>query len=81
MVDEDYRVTTYVLRNGELVEKDNLPYEPQEKSFFVMPDISPFVTQEGVAIGGRRALREYERANGVKQVGSDFDRIIKRDNS
>ena len=72
--------TTYVLRNGELVEKDKLPAEDTARSFFFMPDIAPFVTQEGVAIGGRRALREYERKNGVRQVGSDFDRAILRGN-
>ena len=38
----------------------------------VMPDIAPFVTQEGVPIGSRSGLRAYERANGVRQVGNDF---------
>ena len=42
------------------------------KSPLVISDIEPFQTQDGRAITSRMDLRNYERANGVKQVGTDF---------
>jgi hypothetical protein len=61
--------TTYVLRGGKLVRKRRAPLRAAVN---VMPDIAPFVTQEGVPIGSRSGLRAYERRNGVRQVGNDF---------
>ena len=66
-------MTTYVLRNGQLVEKSIAA--PLPSGAFVMSDISPFVTQDGKAIGSRSTLRSYEQANGVKQVGNDFSTL------
>lgn len=65
---------TYVLRNGELVEKHLAPPKPTALSPTVhcLSDIAPFRTQEGVGIGSRRELRDYEKRNGVVQVGNDF---------
>ena len=60
---------TFVLRNGRLVRKRSAP---APTAFAVMPDIAPFVTQEGAAIGSRSQLRAYEQKNGVRQVGNDF---------
>lgn len=62
---------TYVMRNGELVPKSQAA--PLNSGVFhVMPDVKPFVTQDGKEITSRSALRAYEQANGVKQVGNDF---------
>lgn len=63
---------TYVLRDGELIPKSQARPLASAPSTFVMPDISPFVTQDKVEITSRSALREYERRNGVKQVGNDW---------
>ena len=60
---------TFVLRSGKLVRKRTAPARP---AFAVMPDIAPFVTQDGAAIGSRSHLRAYEQKNGVRQVGNDF---------
>lgn len=65
-------MTTYVLRNGALVEKRLAPPRASGRSPRVIPDIEPFTTQEGAAITSRAALREYERRNGVKQIGTDW---------
>ena len=61
---------TYVLRNGKLVPKSSAPLN--RGYFNVLPDISPFMTQNGMEITSRSGLRAYEQANGVKQVGNDF---------
>ena len=37
----------------------------------IIPDIKPFKTLEGEAITSRKDLREYEKRNGVVQVGND----------
>ena len=43
------------------------------KSGIVMiKDIKPFRTQDGVEITSRRALREYEKRNNVRQIGNDW---------
>lgn len=64
-------MTTYVLRNGQLVEKYSAP--PLTGGVFhAMPDIKPFVTQDGKEITSRSGLRAYEQANGVKQIGNDY---------
>jgi len=60
---------TYVLRDGKLVPKAEAP--PRGGMQYV-PDISPFETQDGTHISGRRALREYERRTGTRQVGNDM---------
>ena len=64
---------TYVLRDGRLVPKSEAaPLTTSGSSFYAMPDIAPFVTQDKVEITSRSSLREYERRNGVKQVGNDW---------
>lgn len=66
-------MTTYVLRNGQLVEKSSAP--PLDGGVFVMSDIKPFTTQDGKEITSRSSLRAYEQANGVKQIGNDFSTL------
>jgi len=63
---------TYVLRNGRLIEKRLAPPRAAGRSPHILSDIAPFVTQDGTAITSRAALRDYERANGVRQVGTDW---------
>lgn len=65
-------MTAYVIRNGELIEKHLAPPRSSSRSPLVLSDIQPFKTQEGHAITSREALREYERINGVRQVGNDW---------
>ena len=60
---------TYVWRDGKLVEKAQAA---REAAFSFVPDIQPFVTQDGVEITSRSALRAYEERNGVKQCGNDW---------
>ena len=60
--------TRYVYRDGKLVPKGM----GRNGGPLVISDIEPFQTQEGVVIGSRAALREYEQANGVRQVGNDW---------
>lgn len=62
-------MTRYVLRDGKLVEKDKAV--PKAGLTFI-PDIAPFETVEGVYIGSRRSLREYEKRHNVKQIGNDW---------
>lgn len=38
----------------------------------VMPDIQPFQTVDGAAIGSRSDLRAYEKRTGLEQVGNDL---------
>lgn len=65
------RGETYVLRDGKLVPKSTAA--PLSRGYFhVLPDIQPFMTQDGKSITSRSGLRAYEQANGVKQVGNDF---------
>ena len=62
---------TYVLRNNRLVRKSAAA--PLSRGYFnVLPDITPFQTQEGTPISSRSGLREYERKHGTRQVGNDF---------
>lgn len=70
--DGDRSMTTYVLRNGALIEKHLAPPRAAGRSPHVLPDIAPFKTQDGTVIASRAALRDYERANGVRQVGTDW---------
>lgn len=65
-------MTTYVLRNGALVDKRSAPPRRAGRSPHVISDLAPFTTQDGTAITSRAALRDYERANGLRQVGSDW---------
>lgn len=37
-----------------------------------IPDIRPFVTQDGVEITSRSSLRAYEQRTGTRQVGNDW---------
>jgi hypothetical protein len=62
--------TTYVIRDGKFVPKHEA--RPSDGRFFVVPDIKPFVTQDGTEISSRSALRAYEQKHGVKQVGNDW---------
>jgi hypothetical protein len=66
---------TYVLRDGQLVPKAEA-YTISAKhgdAPAVMGDITPFRTIDGVEISSRSHLRAYEQANGVRQVGNDFN--------
>ena len=63
---------TYVLRDGELVPKSEARPLASASGAYVMPDITPFVTQDRVEITSRSALRAYERSRGVRQVGNDW---------
>jgi len=65
-------MTTYVLRNGALIEKHLAPTFTTGRSAHVISDIAPFKTQDGTAITSRAGLRDYERLNGVRQVGTDW---------
>lgn len=65
-------MTTYVMRNGALVEKRLAAPRAAGRSPLIVSDIAPFTTQDGTAITSRMALRDYERANGVRQVGTDW---------
>lgn len=70
-------MTRYVLRDGELVDKATAPplFPPKRglnSTFNAMRDIEPFVTTDGTEITSRSGLREYERANGVRQTGNDW---------
>ena len=64
-------MTTYVLRNGELVEKSKATPRYSQQNH-ALSDIKPFVTQDGVEITSRSSLRAYEQKMGVKQVGTDW---------
>ena len=64
--------TRYVMRNGELVEKHLAAPKLTQRSAHSLSDIAPFRTQEGAEISSRSQLREYERRNGVRQVGTDW---------
>lgn len=61
---------TYVFRDGKIIAKDQAA--PLSGVFTVMPDISPFITQEGTPISSRSHLRAYEQRMGVRQVGNDI---------
>jgi hypothetical protein len=65
-------MTTYVIRNGALIEKRLALPLAAGRSAHVISDIAPFATQDGTPITSRAALRDYERANGVRQVGTDW---------
>ncbi len=59
----------FVLETGELVEK---PARGANTVFTAMSDIKPFMTTDGTEISSRSGLRDYERANGVRQIGNDW---------
>ncbi len=61
--------TTYVWRDGRLVEKQAAA---RSEAAFFMPDITPFITQDGVEITSRSALRAYEQRTGTRQIGNDW---------
>lgn len=62
----------YVLRDGKLVPKSQARPLVSASGVYVMPDITPFVTQDKVEITSRSGLRAYERSRGVRQVGNDW---------
>lgn len=62
-------MTTYVMRNGKMVEKSKAP---PRSGVFIISDVSPFRTTDGVVISSRSQLRTYEQSRGVKQVGNDM---------
>lgn len=65
-------MTTYVLRDGELVEKAKA--EPREtKSIHVISDVAPFISPiDRSLISSRSQVREHERIHGVRQIGNDY---------
>lgn len=66
----------YVMRGGALVPRAQAaPLNTPAAAFHVMPDIAPFVTQDGAPIGSRSTLRAYEQRTGTKQVGNDYGSI------
>ena len=65
-------MTTYVMRNGALVEKRLARPLTTRRSPHVLSDIASFMTQDGTPITSRASLRDYERLNGVRQVGADW---------
>lgn len=62
---------TWVIRDGKLVEK-HLAAPQTKRAHNFVPDITPFVTQDGKEISSRSKLREYEQATGSRQVGNDW---------
>lgn len=68
--------TTYVLRNGKLVEKP--PVEPAAR-VHVVGDIEPCRNMiEGGMITTRREIREIERRHRVVQCGNDWSGVLPR---
>lgn len=63
---------TYVMRNGQLVEKSKAAPLGGAFHFQTMSDIQPFQTQDGTSIGSRSTLRDYEQRTGTRQVGNDW---------
>lgn len=63
---------TYVLRDGKLVPKEEAFQASASFSPYVVADIAPFVTQDGVSISSRSQLRAYEQTKGVRQCGNDW---------
>ena len=62
-------MTTFVFRDGQLVEKTKA--RPVE-GFAYAPDIAAFTTHDGtktVEITSRSHLRAYEQRHGVRQIG------------
>ena len=62
-------MTTFVMRDGALVEKTQAP--PSGGAFFI-PDIGAFTTHDGartVEITSRSQLRAFEQRHGVRQIG------------
>lgn len=71
-------MTTYIRRNGKIVNKETgepIKVGSAIKHTFALPDISPFKSPLDfkTEISSRSQLREYEKRNGVRQVGSDFN--------
>lgn len=63
---------TFVIRDGELVPKDQAEPRFAKTDHRFIPDITPFRTMDGEEITSRSALRAYERKHGVRQVGNDW---------
>lgn len=62
--------TTYIWNKEtrKMVEKSE--YVRQQRGL-AMPDISEFVTTDGVPISSRSELREYQKRTGMEQIGND----------
>lgn len=65
-------MTTYVIRNGELVPKETAPPRAHASSPHAMPDIAEFKAPDGSMISSRSHLRAYEQRTGTRQVGNDY---------
>lgn len=65
-----YRKTYTVTDDGRFVEKHVA--QAEKAGLTIIPDITPFQTQDGVAITSRAALKEYERKTGTRQLGNDW---------
>ena len=65
-----YRKRYTVTDDGRFVEKHVAMAE--KAGITIIPDITPFQTQDGHAITSRAALKEYERKHGVRQIGNDW---------
>jgi hypothetical protein len=70
-------LTTYVIRDGALVEKPKAL--PSGGAFSYAPDIAEFRTTDGVNIGSRSSLRAYEQRHGVRQIGDMAKPVGRRD--
>lgn len=63
-------MTTYVIRDGQLVEKSKAP---PKGGLFVMSDVQPFVSPiDNTLITSRSGVREHERKHNVYQIGNDY---------
>lgn len=70
-------MTTYVIRDGALVEKPKAL--PSGGAFSYVPDIAEFVTTDGTMIGSRTQRTAYEQRHGVRQIGDMAKPVGRRD--
>lgn len=77
-------MTTYVRRNGQIVDKaTGEPIELKHEVAapgYAMSDIAPFKSPLDfkTEISSRSQLREYEKRHGVRQVGTDFNSTYRK---
>lgn len=65
-------MTTYVMRNGKLVEKGTEPYDSEVKRVHIISDIEPYQSMvDGTRITSRSHHREHLRTHGVIEVGNE----------
>lgn len=60
----------YDKQSGEFVPAEE--YRRPVAHTAIMNDITPFKTTDGTVISSRSGLREYERANNVRQCGNEW---------